>query len=362
MRVTLVISSLSAGGAERVVCELANAWSSKGWHVSVVTLAGDAPDHYVLDPKVQRKALSTLWHSGNLIGTVRSNVRRSLDIRRAVCGTDPDVVVSFVDQTNVRVLSALCGSGLPIVISERVDPRRYPIGIAWETARRIVYPIASRLVVQTLRVATWSARYIRRSRITVIPNFVRQLPAATSARDERMILSVGRLTYQKGFDLLIAAFASAGLRQRGYRLVILGDGPDRQLLLELCCALGVEQDVTFQGVVHDPESWMERCGVFVLPSRYEGFPNALLEAMAMGCAVIATDCDSGPGEIVRDRIDGLLVAPDNVRALECALAELCRDAELRIPLSRRATEVRERFARDRVLDQWERLLAETARR
>jgi glycosyltransferase involved in cell wall biosynthesis len=98
---------------------------------------------------------------------------------------------------------------------------------------------------------------------------------------------------------------------------------------------------------------MERAAVFVLPSRYEGFPNALIEAMAMGCAVVAADCGSGPGEIVRNEIDGLLVPPEDTESLARALRRVLEDATLRTALGKAALEVRERFAAHSILPKWE---------
>ena len=114
------------------------------------------------------------------------------------------------------------------------------------------------------------------------------------------------------------------------------------------------------GVVQDPENWMASAAVFVLPSRYEGFPNVLLEAMAMGCAVIAADCDSGPREIVRNGVDGLLVPVEDVEALAGALNKLLEDANLRSRLSSAALSVRERYAKEPILKRWELLMGEVS--
>jgi glycosyltransferase involved in cell wall biosynthesis len=302
-----------------------------------------------------------LWDSGNVWSSLRSNVRRSRAIRAAIRTFAPDVVVSFIDQTNIRVLVATLGSTLPVIVSERIDPRRHDIGSAWNLARRCVYPLARRLVVQSEAVAPWANTIVRPRQVRVLPNFVRELPPPVlSGRSKLDVVAMGRLDRQKGFDLLLRAFHRAKLADRGARLVILGDGREREGLAALSAELGLQGHLEMPGVVSAPEEWLTHAAVFVLSSRYEGFPNALLEAMALGCAVIATDCDSGPADIVRHEVDGLLVPVDDVDAMAAALTRLMDDEQLRQRLSAAAPGVRSRFSRNAIVDRWEDLIEEVA--
>jgi GalNAc-alpha-(1->4)-GalNAc-alpha-(1->3)-diNAcBac-PP-undecaprenol alpha-1,4-N-acetyl-D-galactosaminyltransferase len=357
-RILFAVSSLSAGGAERMIVELANAFVARDKPVAVLTFSSAANDHYVLRPEVERIPLNLMWISDSVWHSLISNVRRSRTIRSAVLRFRPDVVVSFVDQTNVRILAALAGTGIPVIVSERIDPRRYPIGRSWDWARRLLYPLARAVVVQSQSVANWAKGRVPARRIHVLPNFVRDLPPAPvrTQQSSDTILAVGRLDRQKGFDLLIRAFASSALAGRGVRLTILGKGTERDALLSLARELEVEHSVSLPGVVEDPENWMARATVFALPSRYEGFPNVLLEAMAMGCAVIAADCDSGPRDIVRNGVDGLLVPVEDVAALADSLGKLFEDASLRDRLSAAAVSVRERYKKEPILRRWELLI------
>ncbi|MEW5992963.1 MAG: glycosyltransferase family 4 protein [Candidatus Zixiibacteriota bacterium] len=358
-RILLVVSSLAAGGAERIISELANAWAENGDAVAILTLSKQESDHYHIDFRVQRIVVDLIWDSNSLFQRISSNIRRGRALRSAVVEYRPDVVVSFIEQTNIRVLMALLGAGIPVVVSERIDPRQYSIGYLWETARRVMYPTASALVVQTESVRQWAKWLVPSSRIRVIENFVRSLPPAPAwhARDSGEILGVGRLVKQKGFDLLIQAYAMSGLHAEGVRLTILGEGPEREPLMRLAEELGVADRLNMPGVVSDPEAWMARCELFVLPSRFEGFPNVLIEAMAMGCPVIASDCRSGPSEIVHDKDNGLLTAPGDVAALASALRLLHSDGALRRKLAQAAARVRERFALQKIVFKWDRLIS-----
>ncbi|MBX6323738.1 MAG: glycosyltransferase family 4 protein [Rhodospirillaceae bacterium] len=362
--VLLAVASLLTGGAERMVSELARAWAELARPVSVLTLSGSRSDHYGLHPAVRRIALDVVGDSATRWQAVVANIHRGRTVRGAVRRMRPDVVVSFVDRTNTLLLAALIGTGIPVIACERTDPRRRQPARVWDGARRLLYPRAAAVVVQTEAVAGWAKAFVPARKVHVIPNFVRELPAPGPAgqRGASQILAVGRLGFEKGYDVLLHAFAASGLPARGARLTILGEGPERAALEALARRLGIAGAVSLPGVVAEPERWMARCAVFVLPSRFEGFPNALLEAMAMGCAVIAADCDSGPRHIVRDGTDGVLVPVEDVDALAAALVRLIEDAALRARLGAAAVAVRERFSKAAILRRWEAVIDAVAAR
>jgi GalNAc-alpha-(1->4)-GalNAc-alpha-(1->3)-diNAcBac-PP-undecaprenol alpha-1,4-N-acetyl-D-galactosaminyltransferase len=161
------------------------------------------------------------------------------------------------------------------------------------------------------------------------------------------------LSHQKGFDLLIEAFARLTPKYPGWELRIIGEGTDRAALERLATERGVALRVRFCGWLNDPQPVLAGSELFVLSSRWEGFPNALLEAMACGVPAVSFDCDSGPSEIIRDRVDGLLVPPDDVSALASALDHLMDDAALRREMGDRAREVVTRFSCARFFAQWD---------
>ena len=338
---------------------MANHWCAVGWPVTLLTYDdGVEPPAYDLDSAVLLRPLGIAGRSSNLLHSVASNVIRLVTLRRAIRDSEPEVVISFLDTVNVRTLLACVGLGFPIIVSERVDPAHHSIGTAWSALRRVCYRWATGVVTHTGSALAFFSDEIRR-RGYVIPNPISlsdyRMSAGTAVR-ERVVLGMGRLTHQKGFDLLLRAFAIVATKHVEWKLVVWGEGHLREELEELRDELGLQGRAVFPGWTAEPCGEMRRAGIFVLSSRYEGFGMVLAEAMACGLAVVSYDCPSGPTEIVRHELDGLLVPSGNVVALAGAMDRLLSDEAERNRLGSRATEVTTRFAKSTVMRKWESLL------
>jgi GalNAc-alpha-(1->4)-GalNAc-alpha-(1->3)-diNAcBac-PP-undecaprenol alpha-1,4-N-acetyl-D-galactosaminyltransferase len=354
-RITLVISSLGRGGAERVAVDLCGFLAKSGRDVSVLTLSGDDHDAYDLTASVGRRRMEIRRDAKSRFQSVRFTIRHLTEMRRNIIALKPDVVLSFIDQTNIRTIACLVGSGIPVLVSERIHPAHHPIPRFWGFLRRIVYRFASALIVQNDNIAGWFRKSVPTRRLVIIPNAVRDstfLGDHPTRADGPIILGMGRLVKQKGFDLLLRAFAKAKLADDGWRIVILGEGEDRQALAQLSDDLGVLKSVETPGYVTNVSDWILRSSIFALPSRYEGFPNALLEAMQLGTACVSFDCPSGPGDLIVDGNNGLLVSPGDVDAFSEALRKLALNRPLRERLAREAAKVAGTFSINRIYGLW----------
>lgn len=362
LRLTLVIASLQMGGAERVMALLANAWANRGDAVTLITLTSPEEDFFALDPSVQRVVIGWRKPSNHPLRAILNNGVRLWRLRHALAASQPNVVISFIDTMNVMAVLASRGLGLPIIVCERVNPEQHQIGSAWKLLRGFAYPRAAALVVQTSAVAEWGQGLLPPECIFVIPNPI--LPEDNHIRNNpgQRIVAVGRLVRQKGHDLLLRAFAQVAPDFPDWRLRIIGDGPEMAALVALTRELNIADRVEMPGRSGDIPGEMAQAGLFVLSSRFEGFPNALIEAMAASLPVIAADCPSGPREIVRHEVDGLLVPPENVDALAAAMRRLMSDPDERARLAARASEVRERFSMERVLALWDDAIQQTLAR
>ena len=363
-RLTLVIHSLEQGGAERDMAHLARLLADAGYDVQLITLAGLETDSFPLDPRVERVALGLLGESRGLLDAVRRNLGRIRSLRAEFERRQPGRIVSFVERTNVLVLLAARGLDSDVIVSERVDPRYHDVGRIWRWLRQRVYPWCAAQVVLTESVREHCRRLARRRQVYVIPNPARRpesgiggaAPAADRSAGCRLV-AMGRLVPQKGFDLLLPIFADLAATHPEWSLEILGEGDQRPVLEDMVRTHQLEDRVQLPGWVADPTSVLSAADLFVLPSRYEGFGNVVAEALACGLPVVSFDCPSGPGEIIRHEVDGLVVPAEDDDALRHALARLMGDADLRRQFAERAPDVLERFSEERFFWQWDAVLS-----
>ncbi len=352
-RVCLVISTLALpGGAERVAVTLADAWFRAGRPVTIVTTdSSAAPPFFRVPPGVDVRNLAIQANSVHLLEAIVRNIHRIFSIRRAVREVSPAVVISFVDVLNVSVIFACVGTGVPVIAAERTSPANAPIGRIWTFLRDVAYRIADRVVVQTSGAYAYLHGLVGR-RLTIIPNPVPELRVERQNRNGSCVIAIGRLGQEKGFDLLIRSFAVLAERYPGWRLTIFGDGPLRSDLESLVMSEGLAGRVSLPGTTTDVANVLADADIFVLSSHFEGFPNALCEAMAAGVACIATDCPDGPHEIVHDGIDGVLIPPGDRDALARALGQLMNSPGERERLGGNAKQSVARFSTDHVVRQW----------
>lgn len=362
MKLTLVIYSLNSGGAQRVMSIMANYWAAKDWKINLLTLDdGKIPAFYNLESHIQHVPLGIAVKSPNPIIAIWNNLKRIQILRTAIINSQPNAVISFTDQTNAIALLATRWLNIPVVVSERNDPATFPISKIWEQLRQWTYPFADRIVVQTQRALNYFPSDLQ-ARACVIPNPV-LLPANKKETPDKLLgkralIAIGRLVPQKGFDLLLQAFAKLKDRYPEWTVTILGEGHLRSELEALCHQLELSDRVDFPGAVENIYERLQQADIFVMSSRFEGFPNALCEAMACGLPVISTDCPSGPREIIRDGVDGILIPNQDLSALTAAMDRLMSDQKERKRLASRASEVTERFSLEKIMGMWEKLLAQ----
>ena len=356
LRITLVISSLRGGGSARVLATMANHWAGSSREVTILTFDdASASPAYCLHPAVACRALAQAAAARGALHAVALNLRRVKVLRRSIKASAPQVVISFLHTMNVRTVLACHGLGVPVVVSERCDPSGDTIGKTWDLLRKITYRRAARVVAQTQHALGYFSAAIRR-RAEVIPNPLQiSMPrgGVRACGRAKVIVAMGRLTHQKGFDLLSRAFSIVTRKHPTWSLVIWGEGPLRKELESLRLELGLGTRISFPGWTSDPFRELFRAGLFVLSSRYEGFPNVLCEAMACGAPVVSFDCASGPGEIIRKDVDGILVPPEDVDALADAIDRLLSWPSDRDRLGERATEIVARLDARKVMARWE---------
>lgn len=361
MKLLLFLPALRSGGAERVMAILASAWA-RGGHDVILATINPGKDFYSLDEKVTRVRLDLPGATIPFFGSMVSFIRKQGAIRKTIQSTKPEIIVSFLNRLNVRVLLAVCGLsvrglGVPIIISERIAPEKTGAGLGWRILRRLTYPLADLLIAQTEREAMWFKSFTKQQ--MVIPNPVpneaftyRQIKKTTKA--PLSIVAMGRLVRQKGFDMLIAAFARAKDGMPDCTLTIYGEGEQRAFLENEIKNLGLEGCARLPGVTETPYQILADADMFVLSSRFEGFPNALVEAMAAGVPVVAFDCPNGPREIIEHGKTGLLAAEAHIDSLSKNMQAIASDPDGARRFGAEAREsVRLRFSLKATLENWD---------
>jgi glycosyltransferase involved in cell wall biosynthesis len=355
-RLVLVTSCIGGGGAERIVATMAAYWAHAGHDVHVITLRADeSGPAYAIPPTVRVHRLQLIVEH-NPILDIR-HFRRLWRLRRLLVSLGPTLVLSFIDKLNVAVLLSLVGTGIPVLATEHLVPWRNPIGNAWERLRAAAYPRAWAVVSPTPQMTDWFKAHYAGRYLTLPYPAHHEHSTGTDEDRTQVIFSAGRLAHEKGYDLLLSAFADVSEKRTGWRLEIAGEGPERQLLTEQINAFGLQSRVCMPGHVSDVAARMRSAELFVLSSRQEAYPMVLCEAMAAGLAIVASDCPTGPRAIIEDGQNGVLVPPEDAPALGAAIIQLIDDIPRRRRLGAAARTKAPQLATACVMLEWDRLLS-----
>jgi len=362
MRITFVINSLRLGGAQRALINVAEAFDQHGHSVSLVTIYGHETHFFTLSEKINTIALGMAGDTAGLVNKIMANTRRIVALRRIILSTKPGTVISFLPETNISVLLALVGQHVPTFIVEETIPARQEIPRIWQWLRRVVYPLATALVCASRGIRD-SFRWMPARQKTVIYNAfaapndgVVPQPHQYRQPARRHLISMGRLHPVKGFDLLLDAVSRIAANQPDWDLTIWGEGSERAALEAQIQRLGLQDRVFLPGATTDPLGVMQAAHLFVLSSRYEGFGNVLIEAMASGLPVVSFDCPSGPAEIIQDGVNGVLIPPQDVEQLAAVLDRLITNDGERQSLAAHSRVGLERFGIEAIFRQWNALL------
>jgi glycosyltransferase involved in cell wall biosynthesis len=329
-KIALFLPSLIGGGVKRVFVNLANCFSQKGFAVDMLLAQQEGP------------YLSNISKGINVVDLRSKKVIFSFfPLARYLKKEKPDILISAISRVNIMVILAkfFSGSGIDVILTEHdmfsIVQKRIPFlrRIAVKLFVKLLYSRAKAVIAVSYGVAKDLDKNagIPKNKLHVIYNPINISDIERKAQDTAIhpwlqkgfpvILGVGRLAYQKDFPTLIKAFHKLNKKIENTKLIILGEGIEREKLEKLIKELGISNDVDMPGFISNPYAYMARAGVFVLSSTYEGLPTVLIEAMACGAPVASTDCPSGPSEILENGKYGKLVPVGNADALAEAIEE-----------------------------------------
>jgi glycosyltransferase involved in cell wall biosynthesis len=353
MKICFIIHNITArAGSERAQANLANALSARGKSISIWSMYGAG-----LSPGFP------LTSGVKVSYGLKTPLLYFLDYPWLACvfaihviRQRPDWIVCTGANRLIVALMAAFVPGVKVVIWEHFPVTDSVTKARGRLARKIASVVASRIVTLTKSDKDlYATLYAATGRVTHIPNIVLS-PGVTGRARHREVLAMGRLSREKGFDLLLEAWALAIPRLPDWSLRIVGDGQMRDELVRRAGSLGIENHVTFAPFSDDPFSLYSECGIFVLSSRFEGLPFVLIEAMTCGTACISFDCPNGPREVIRNGVNGLLVSAEQVNALASAIVKLGENPMLRQRLGYEARKVSKPFSEPRVVARWQEVL------
>ncbi len=312
----LVIADLEGGGAQRVLVNMLAEWHNRGHKLTLVTFSRGKEEFFKPPQGVDYRPLNLSGNSTSKFTAIINNIYRVRVLRKELKAINADIVISFVGVTNILTILATMFLGMNVVISERNDPSRQSIGRIWDFLRRIIYPKAKVVTANSDAAVNSMARYIPQSKLMIVPNpVIVPKDIKPTIFDGPQFLAVGRLHAQKAYDVLLKALALSKARKCGWGLTVLGDGPKMEEMRILSDELGVNDLVRWEGLVHNPFEYYVSASAYVLPSRHEGMPNALLEAMSMGLPSIISDALEGPKNLIINATTGWVVEVGNAYML-----------------------------------------------
>ncbi len=327
-RIAIFVSFSGQGGVERMITNLAGGMAKAGCHVDLVLAKARGEHLAAIPPQVRVVKLGSRHTLTSLVPLVRYLRREKPDALLAAKDRAIKVAVTarYLTAPNLRLIGRL-GTTVSAALDGRNPLKRW----LWYSSMRLFYRGVDQIIAvsggvarDVQRIAGLSPDRIRVVRNPVVTPQMRELALAEpphpwlSKKELPIILGAGRLTRQKDFPTLLRAFARLQNR-RPSRLIILGEGALRQRLMELASELGISEKLALPGFAINPYAWLARADLFVLSSAWEGSPNVLTEALALGTPAVATDCPSGPREILQQGRYGPLVPVGNAEALAEAM-------------------------------------------
>jgi len=357
-KIIFIIPSLTSGGAERVVTTLANELV-QDFDVKIIQLYKSQP-FYKLNKNIKLDHCRESFDPNFTI--YRSITNHFFMVRNIykILKHHSDVTIGFTTTSNIYTVIASRLLKKPCIISERNNPSYSISNKYWNFIRKKIYPFADKIIVQTEDIKKYYLKTIGSDKLKILSNPID--PELTKHRNdnviqkENIILNVGRLNEQKNQELLIKAFSN--IPHIGWKLLIVGEGNQRKLYQKIIIELSEQENIRLLGRINSIHEEYSKAKVFAFTSNYEGFPNALIEAMYFGLPCVSTDCPTGPSELIEDNKNGFLIPMNNQKILEKKLTKLMNDEKLRKIFGENAKSRASVFEASIIADKWRDLITD----
>ena len=363
LKIMFSIHGLCKGGAERVISNLSNYFCNE-YEVSLLAInAFDDEKNYDLDKRVKYIKCGNSWYKNtkNLFMKFKNLFFNLKKIKKNLKSENPDVIVVFLPRSAFKIL-LVKPKNTKVIYSGRNDPEKLYDSKIKKLLVKILFKRIDGFIYQTEDEKKWYEKRFKKEGKVILnslnPSFVVDKPYTKQRKKE--IVSMGRLSEQKNFPLLINAFKIVSEKHPDYKLTIYGEGELKNNLLEQAKNLNLEKKVSFPGIIDDVKSAIYDATVFVLPSNFEGMPNALIEAMVLGLPVIATDCPcGGPKTLIDNNKNGILININDQEALAKGINKIIEDSNFSKTIGDNASKLINLVNPDVVNKEWEDFILKT---
>jgi len=349
MKISFVIGSLNYSGAEKVLSELIKKLALKKNEISLLLL-DDKENYYEIENNIK---VYGCFVEGSKLSRI---IKRREKIKTTLKLINPDLVVSFGHVCNINTISSLIGNrNYPLIVCERNDPFYDPRSFSQKVIRNFLYRFSNGYVFQTKEIQSYFSKSIQfKSAVISNPVIDLNIKQKEYTNFNFNLVTVGRLDrYQKNQMLLIRAFENILQYHPEAKLNIYGEGPSRNEYQKYINSKELEESIFLRGKVEDLNEKILENDIFILCSRFEGMPNALIEAMSFGMPCISTDCGGGGAKaLINNNKNGLVVPNFNIKELELAIQKMISNKEFRIECGMEARKITEKLEINQIVDEW----------
>lgn len=340
------------GGAERVVSELANIFSKKNLKIFIILISQEKP-YFELNPNITVIHLPALKNTPSFFLKIKNTIKRLYFLRKVILENKIRNIISFTTKINIYSLIVSFLTPTKIIISERTDPLAHKLNSISKVLRKFLYRFSDKVVLQNKAQYDFYSKYVNSKKLLIVPNPVKKIVNKIRFNEDVNIVSVGRLVKSKNHIELIKCFRDAKIN---CKLIIIGDGDQKKPIVEFLKKNNLQNKVELLGSQKDVYKHLNPNWIFASTSLYEGFPNALIEAMNAGLNCIHYDCPSGINEIIQDNVNGYLIPLNSKEIFTQKLREVYHNSEKRIMISKNAKISAKEYDAEKISKKWEQIL------
>jgi len=325
-RVIFIISELNSGGTQKTVKHLIDKFYNDNFIVKIITFE-KKKNYNLKKKKIEYFNLNASFESKNKLLGIINNIYRIILIRRILKKNNNSYLISFLTSTNILSIFANFFLNNKLILSERNDPLRQPINFFWRTLRFFFYRFADEIICNSKQAIVYFNKFISLKKLKYIPNYI-NLNKSYKSSQSKIILSIGRMHMQKGFDTLIKGFKKSKAVKLKWKLILIGNGPEKRKLQNLSKLLNLGNNIKFINYTN-PYKWYKKAGIFALFSRYEGMPNVVLEAASFKLPIIISKDTGGALDIVKNNKSGVVVKNNSTNEVGKCINKFINNSKLR---------------------------------